>query len=81
MSYIVLRGHWCNIVVLNVRAPTEEKSDNSKGSCYKELEHVFYHSKYHVKILLGDFSIKIGTENIFKLTGMRVHIRMVMIWC
>jgi hypothetical protein len=69
MSYIVLRGHWCNIIVLNVHAPSEEKNDNSKGSCYEELEHVFDHfSKYHVKILLGDFNIKVGRENIFKLT-------------
>ena len=29
MSYIVLRGCWCNIV-LNVHAPSEEKSDDSK---------------------------------------------------
>ena len=29
MSYIVLRGCWCNIIVLNVPAPSEEKSDNS----------------------------------------------------
>ena len=26
MSYIVLRGRWCNIVVLNVHAPNEEKN-------------------------------------------------------
>ena len=25
MSYIVLRGRWCNIIVLNVHAPSEEK--------------------------------------------------------
>jgi len=32
MSYIVLRGRWCNIIVLNVHAPpSEEKSDDSKG--------------------------------------------------
>src|SRR5215469_14657459 len=30
VSYIVLRGHWCNIIVLNVHAPSEEKSDESK---------------------------------------------------
>jgi hypothetical protein len=29
MSYIVLIGHWC-IIVLNVHAPGEEKSDDSK---------------------------------------------------
>ena len=25
MSYIVLRGRWCNIIVWNVHAPSEEK--------------------------------------------------------
>ena len=38
MSYIVLRGRWCNIIVLNVYAPSEEKSDSSKDSFYEELE-------------------------------------------
>jgi hypothetical protein len=28
MSYIILRGHWCHIVVLNVNAPTEDKTDD-----------------------------------------------------
>ena len=34
MSYtrIVLRGRWCNIIVLNVHAPSEEKSADSKES-------------------------------------------------
>jgi hypothetical protein len=31
MSYIVLRGCWCNIV-LNLRAPIEEKSGDSKDN-------------------------------------------------
>ena len=35
MSYIVLRGRWCNIIVLNVHAPREEKSDSSKDSFMK----------------------------------------------
>ena len=38
ISYIVLRGRWCNIIVLNVHAPSEEKSDNSKDRFYDELE-------------------------------------------
>jgi hypothetical protein len=25
MSYIILRGRWCHIVVLNVRPPTKDK--------------------------------------------------------
>ena len=41
MSYIVLRGRWCNIIVLNVHAPSGEKSDDSKDSFYEELEQVF----------------------------------------
>ena len=32
VSYIVLRGRWCNIIVLNVHAPSEEKSDEAKDS-------------------------------------------------
>jgi hypothetical protein len=40
---MVLRGRWCNIIVLNVPAPTEEKSDDSKDSLYEELEQVFDH--------------------------------------
>ena len=69
MSYIVLRGRWNNIIVLNVHAPSEEKSDESKDSFYEELERVFYHfPKYHRKIILGDFNAKVGRENIFKPT-------------
>ena len=67
MSYIVLRGRWCNIIVLNVHAPSEEKTDSSKDSFYEELEQVFdTFPKYDMKILLGDFNAKVGRENIFK---------------
>ena len=38
MSYIVLRGRWCNIIVFNVHGPSEEKSDYLKDSFYEELE-------------------------------------------
>ena len=57
MSYIVLRGRWCNIFVLNVRVPSEEKSDDSKDSFYEELEQGFDNfPKYRIKIILGDFN-------------------------
>ena len=39
---MVLRGRWCNIIVLNVHAPSEEKSDDSKGSFNEALEHIFF---------------------------------------
>ena len=70
VSYIVLRGRWDNIIVLNVHAPSEDKSDDSKDSFYEELQQVFYHfPRYHMKILLGDFNAKVGRENMFKLWG------------
>ena len=63
VSYIVLRDRWCNIIVLNVHAPREEKSDDSKDSFYEELEQAFNHfPKYHTNILLGDFNAKVGGE-------------------
>jgi len=69
LSYIVLGGRWHNTIVVNVHAPSEEKSDTSKDSFYAELEQVFDHlPKYHMKILLGDFNAKVGRENIFKPT-------------
>jgi len=37
MSYIVLRGRWCNSIVLNVHALVEEKIYASKDSYYEEL--------------------------------------------
>jgi hypothetical protein len=53
MSYMILRGNWCHIIVLNVHAPTKDKTDDVKDSFYKELERVFNKfRKYHTKILI-----------------------------
>jgi hypothetical protein len=41
MSYIILRGSWTHVIVLNVHAPTEDKTDDVKNSFYEELERVF----------------------------------------
>jgi hypothetical protein len=38
MSYIILRGRWCHIIVLNVHAPTDDKIDVVKDSFYEELD-------------------------------------------
>ncbi|KAJ4434273.1 hypothetical protein ANN_22825 [Periplaneta americana] len=68
LSYLVLKGRWCEIVVINAHAPTEEK-DNIKDSFYEELEQSFDQlSRYTMKILLGDFNAKVGREDIFKPT-------------
>jgi exonuclease III len=69
MSYIILRGCWCHIIVLNVHAPAEDKIDDVSNSFNEELECIFdKFRKHHMKILLGDFNAKVGREDIFKLT-------------
>ena len=76
-----MRDRWCNIIVLNVHAPSEEKSDESKYSFYEELEQVFDHlPKYLTKTLLGDFNANWG-ERIFSNRQLerRVYIRIIMI--
>jgi hypothetical protein len=69
MSYIILRGRWCNIIVLNMHTPCESKCDNVKDSFYEDLGRVFdQFPRYDMKILLGDFHVKVGREDIFKPT-------------
>jgi exonuclease III len=65
MSYITLKGRWCDIIVLNVHAPTEDKDDDIKDSFYEELQQVFdQFPRYDMKILLGDLNAKVGREDI-----------------
>jgi hypothetical protein len=69
MSYIILRGRWCNVIVLNVHAPCEDKGDDVKNSFCEELGCDFNQfPTYDMKLLLGDFSLKVGREGIFKPT-------------
>jgi hypothetical protein len=69
MSYIILRGRWCDIIVTNVHAPTEDKIDYIRDRFYEELEHVLDRfPKYHMKILLEGFNAKVGRKDIFKPT-------------
>ncbi|KAJ4425580.1 hypothetical protein ANN_27775 [Periplaneta americana] len=69
LSYLVLKGRWCDIIVINAYAPTVEKDDHIKDSFYGELEHTFdQFPRYHMKILLGDFNAKVEREDIFRPT-------------
>jgi hypothetical protein len=69
MSYIILRGRWCNIIVVNVHASCEDTSSDKKDSLYEELGCVLdQFPRYNMKILLGDFNTKVGREDIFKPT-------------
>jgi hypothetical protein len=63
MSYIILIGRYCHIIVLNVHAPTEDKTDDVKDSFYEELERVFDEfPKCHMKRLLGDVNGNVGNK-------------------
>jgi hypothetical protein len=67
---------------LIAHASSEEKSDGSKNSFFKELEQAFfyYFAKYHMTILLVDFDAKVGREDFFKpKLGMTVYIRIITI--
>jgi hypothetical protein len=69
MSYRMLRGCWCHIIVLNVHAPKEDKFDDVKDNFYEELERVFNKFPHYCKkILLENFNVKVGREDILKLT-------------
>jgi hypothetical protein len=70
MSHIILRGRWCNIIVVNVHAPCEDTSDDIEDTFYEEIGRVFdQFPRYDMKILLGDFNAKVGREDIFKPTN------------
>jgi hypothetical protein len=66
ISYIIQRGRWCNIIVVNVYVPCEDTSDDIKDSFYEELVPVYdQFPTYDMKILLGDINAKVGREDIF----------------
>jgi hypothetical protein len=67
MSYIITRGRRCDIIVLNIYAPTEDKIEDMTGSFDEEVERVIdKYPKCHMKILLADFNAEVGREDIFK---------------
>jgi hypothetical protein len=50
----------CDIILLNVHAPTQNKFDDIKVNFCEELEQVFdQFPRYRMKILLGDFKVKV----------------------
>jgi hypothetical protein len=61
VSYMTLRGRWCDITVLKVHAPGEDKYDDKKGRPYEELECVLdQFPMYYMKMQPGDFNAKFG---------------------
>jgi exonuclease III len=63
MSNIILRGRRCNLIVLNVHAPCDDKSDDVKDNFCEKLGCVFdQFPGYDMKILLGDFSAEVDRK-------------------
>jgi hypothetical protein len=63
MLYLMLRGHWCDIIFLIIHTPTVDKTDDVTYSFYEESEHVFIKfPKYHMKIFLQNSSTKVGSK-------------------
>jgi hypothetical protein len=51
ISYIILRGQWCDIVFLSERSDSKlDKIDDVKDSFYKELEPVFNKICYEISM-------------------------------
>jgi exonuclease III len=57
MLYIILRGHCCNFIVLDVHVTCKDKSDDVQDRFYKEQGHVFHQfPRNDMKIFWGDFN-------------------------
>jgi hypothetical protein len=52
MSYIILRGRWCHNIVLNVHAPTEDKTWTSpEGKTHNQIDHILIDRQRHSNVL------------------------------
>jgi exonuclease III len=58
ISYIILRGRSCSIIVLNVHAPCEDKRDGVTDSFYEELGRVFDGFPRHDTKIFGLISMR-----------------------
>ena len=81
MSYIVLRGRWCKIMVLNVHAPSEDKRDDSKYSFTKNWSRFLIIFLGIIRKSYSEILMQKWGEREFsnRQLGMRVYIRIVMI--
>jgi hypothetical protein len=67
------------MTVLNVHAPTKDKTGDMMDTFYDELERVFdKFPKYHMN-MLGDISDKVGKSFSNKQLGMKFYTKLVLI--
>lgn len=65
ICYIRLTGRIFDTVIIDAYAPTEEKEEHLKNEFYDKLKHIFDTAPNScTKILIDDFNVKIGKEDI-----------------
>jgi hypothetical protein len=67
LSYIILRGRWSHVIVLNIHAQTQDKTDYVKYCLYDEFEHVIDKSQITYENSVTRFQY-VGRVDIFKPT-------------
>ena len=80
--YVVLKGVWCSIIILNFQAPIEDKSFNSTNSSCNELQQIFdYIPENCVKICFSDFDDNLDREDFSNryLRGMKMCMKVAVI--
>ena len=64
-----LKATWFSYTVINVHAPTNEKTEETKEEFYNLLEeNVNQIARSDIKIILGDFNAKVSKESIYEPT-------------
>jgi hypothetical protein len=51
---MILRGRWCDITVLNVGAPTENKSHDTNDFIYEGLSRIFDQFQGYYNLLIAN---------------------------
>jgi len=64
-----LKAKWFSCTLVNVHAPTNEKTEEVKEELYNLLEqNINQIANSDIKIIFGDFNAKVGKEDIYKPT-------------
>ena len=62
-----IRDKFFNYSLINIYAPTNDKSDDVKDAFYESLDKTYDECpKHDVKIVIGDANAQIGTEDFFR---------------